>query len=98
VAAFPNLYLDLDHVTIRLDAETEIRRLADINADWDDIRRQRRTPQTTIEAIMYTVRTRGLAALKEPANIERLSRCDGAAKDEINQRIARLIAAKKITP
>jgi hypothetical protein len=98
VAAFPNLYLDLDHVTIRLDAETQIRRLADINADWDDIRRQRRTPQTTIEAIMYTVRTRGVAALKEPANIERLSRCDGAAKDEINQRIARLIAAKKITP
>src|SRR6476660_1459670 len=60
VAAFPNLYLylDLDHVTIRLDAETEIRRLADINADWDVIGRQRRTPQTTIEAIMYTVRTR----------------------------------------
>jgi hypothetical protein len=98
VAAFPNLYLDLDHVTIRLDAETEIRCLADINADWDDIGRQRRTPQTTIEAIMYTVRTRGVAALEEPANIERLSRCDGAAKDEINQRIARLIAAKKITP
>ena len=93
VAAFPNLYLDLDHVTIRLDTETEIRRLA-----WDHIRRQRRTPQTTIEAIMYTVRTRGVAALREPANIERLSRCDGAAKDEINQRIARLIAAKKITP
>ena len=41
VAAFPNLYLNLDHVTIRLDAETEIRRLADINADCDDIRRQR---------------------------------------------------------
>ena len=98
VAAFPNLYLDFDHVTIRLDAETEIRRLADINADWDDIRRQQRTPQTTIEAIMCTVRTRGVAALKEPANIERLSRCDGAAKDDINQRIARLIAAKKITP
>jgi hypothetical protein len=96
VAAFPNLYLDLDHVTIRLDAETEIRRLADID-DWDDIRRQRRTPQTTIEAIMHTVRTRGVAALKEPANIERLSRCDGAAKDEINQRIARLIVAKRIT-
>jgi hypothetical protein len=98
VAAFPNLYLNLDHVTIRLDAETEIRRPADINADCDDIRRQRRTPQTSIEAIMYAVRTRGVAALKEPTNIERLSRCDHAAKDEINQRIARLIAAKKITP
>ena len=97
VAAFPNLYLDLDHVTIRLDAKTEIRRLANINAEWDDVRRRRRTPQTTIEAIMCTIRTRGVAALKEPANIERLSRCDGAAKDEINQRTARLIAAKKIT-
>jgi hypothetical protein len=85
-------------VTIRLNAETEIRRLASINADWDDIRRQRRTPQTTIEAIIYTVRTRGVVASKEPANIERLWRCDGAAKDEINQHIARLIAAKEITP
>jgi hypothetical protein len=98
VAAFPNLYLDLDQRTIRVDVETEIRRLVDINADWEDTRRQRRTPQTTIEAIMYTVQTRSVAALKEPANIERLSRCDGAAKDEINQRIAGLIAGKKITP
>jgi hypothetical protein len=35
---------------------------------------QRGTPQTTIEAIMWTVRTRGVAALNEPANIERLGR------------------------
>jgi hypothetical protein len=60
--------------------------------------RQSGTPQTTIEAIMYTVRARGLLALKEPANIERLSRCDAAAKTEINKRIASLIAAKRIAP
>ena len=29
--------------------------------------------QSTVEAILYCVRTRGLAALKEPANEERLS-------------------------
>jgi hypothetical protein len=69
-----------------------------INALSERSHSQRGAPQSTIEAIMHAVRARGAAALKEPANIERLSRCDGAAKDEINQRIARLIAAKKITP
>jgi hypothetical protein len=54
------------------------------------------TPQTTIEAIMYCVRERGLPALKEPANIERLTRCDRAARVEINERIAHLIAKKEI--
>jgi hypothetical protein len=56
------------------------------------------TPQTTIEAIMYTVRVRGAPALTEPANIERLSRCNAAARTEINRRIASLIATKKIAP
>jgi hypothetical protein len=45
---------------------------------------------------VYCVRERGLAALKEPANLERLTHCDAAAKTEINRRIARLIAAKEI--
>ena len=54
------------------------------------------TPRTTIEAIMWTVRVRGVAALREAANIERLSRCDSTARTEINERIARLIAAKEI--
>jgi hypothetical protein len=48
------------------------------------------TPQTTIEAILYCVRTRGIATLKEAANIERLSRCDEHARAEINQRIKKL--------
>jgi hypothetical protein len=62
------------------------------------VRRQSGTPQTTIEAILYSVRARGLQALKEPANIERLSRCDVAARAEINERIASLIATKRIAP
>jgi hypothetical protein len=49
------------------------------------------TPQVTIEAILYCVRERGLAALKEPANVERLTRCDAAAKAQIDKRIRKLI-------
>jgi hypothetical protein len=45
------------------------------------------TPQVTIEAILLTVRQRGLSALKEPANQERLKRCDAAARQQINNRI-----------
>jgi hypothetical protein len=50
----------------------------------------RATPQATIDAIMHCVRERDIAALKEPANIERLARCDDRAKAEINRRIAAL--------
>jgi hypothetical protein len=39
------------------------------------------TPQATIEAIMHSVRERGLGALKEPANIERLVRCNQAERN-----------------
>jgi hypothetical protein len=48
------------------------------------------TPQSTIEAILFCVRSRGLAALKEPDNQERLSRCDAAAKQQIKAAIARM--------
>jgi hypothetical protein len=51
---------------------------------------RRATPQTTIDAILHCVHERGLAALKESANIERLSRCDAAARAQINRRIAKL--------
>ena len=50
----------------------------------------RATPQTTVEAIMVTVRERGLAALKEAATVERLVRCDQVARLQINERITRL--------
>ena len=52
--------------------------------------KNRSTPPATVEAVILTVRDRGLAALKEPANVERLERCDAAAKAEIEQRIAKL--------
>jgi len=58
-------------------------------AVYDRMLRSRPTPQSTIEAILYCVRERGLAALKEPANLERLARCDDAARAQINDRIAR---------
>jgi hypothetical protein len=52
--------------------------------------KNRPTPQVTVEAVILTVRERGLTALKEPANVERLERCDAAAKAEIERRIAKL--------
>jgi hypothetical protein len=63
-----------------------------LDAAWRELNdpRNRPTPRVTIEVIMYCVRERGAVALKEPANVERLSRCDQAAKAEINRRIARL--------
>jgi hypothetical protein len=63
---------------------------------WVLLNRPRRTPQTTIEALMHSVRERGVASLTEPVNVERLLRCDAAAKTEINRRIAGLVAAEEI--
>jgi hypothetical protein len=56
----------------------------------------RPTPQTTVEAVMWTVRERGLKALKEAANHQRLSRCDAEARTQINERIEKLLAADRI--
>jgi hypothetical protein len=53
--------------------------------------RNRPTPEVTIEAVVLSVRERGIAALKEPANVERLARCDAAAKAQIDQRIKKLV-------
>jgi hypothetical protein len=55
----------------------------------------RPTPQVTVEAILHCVRERGLAALKEPANLERLARCDAAAKAQIDERIGKLMRARE---
>jgi hypothetical protein len=52
--------------------------------------RRRPTPQVTVETIMWAVRERGLAVLNEPANIERLSRCDADALAQIDTRLAEL--------
>jgi hypothetical protein len=56
----------------------------------------RPTPQTTVESVIYSVRERGLKALKEPATHERLTRCDAAARAQINQRIEKLLVADRI--
>ena len=61
-----------------------------IEQAYREITKNRPTPQTTVEAAILTVRERGLAALKEPANVERVERCDAAAKAEIERRIAKL--------
>jgi hypothetical protein len=50
----------------------------------------RPTPKFVIEAIMVTIRARGVTALDESANVERLSRCDERALAEINRRIAEM--------
>jgi hypothetical protein len=62
-----------------------------IERAWTELNdpRNHPTPKATIEAMMHAVRERGLTALKEPANVERLGRCDAAAKAEIEQRIAK---------
>jgi hypothetical protein len=63
-----------------------------IDRAWSELNDRRRhgTPRATIEAILHCVRERGLKALREPANVERLSRCDAAAKAEVDRRIAKL--------
>jgi hypothetical protein len=59
---------------------------------WYEINnpRNRPTPQSTVEAVIHSVRERGVAALDESANIERLRRCDVTALTLINRRIAKL--------
>jgi hypothetical protein len=46
--------------------------------------------ESTVEAIVYPVRERGLAAVKEPSTAERLSRCSTAQRKQIEKRIADL--------
>lgn len=58
-------------------------------AEFNDPR-NRPTQQSTIEAIMYAVRERGVAALKEPATAARLQECDAAAREQIQLRIEKL--------
>jgi hypothetical protein len=51
----------------------------------------RPTPEATIEAILWCVRERGLGALDEPKNVERLVSCDAAGTAELNKRIEKLL-------
>jgi hypothetical protein len=65
-----------------------------LDALYQHFNKTRPTPQTTVEAILHCVRERGIKALGEPANQERLSRCDGAAREQIEARIAKMKASK----
>jgi hypothetical protein len=58
---------------------------------YEDLLRDRPTPSVVVEAIMFCVRERGLDALKEPANVEGLSRCEEAAMAEIKRRCAKAV-------
>ena len=58
--------------------------------------RGRPTPQATVEAIVISVVERGLEALREPKNVERLSRCDEMARTEIQRRIVKLQAEGRV--
>jgi len=54
----------------------------------------RSTPQVVVEAIVCEVREGGLEALNKRINQERLARCDEAARQQINARIAKLFPMK----
>ena len=61
-----------------------------LDALWARLNQARATPQSTVEAVMFCVRERGLKTLEESANLERLSRCDESARAQINNQIARI--------
>ena len=60
------------------------------DALYRDLNKPSATPQATVEAIIVAVRERGVGALKDAANVERLVRCDRVARRQINERITRL--------
>jgi len=59
-------------------------------AQRQSARAERPTPEVVIDAVMVAVRARGIGALREPDNLQRLRRCDAKAKAEINERIDKL--------
>lgn len=100
-AILPRLVQRLEELFGRLEAledecspfakavEAEHQRQA---ADRRGDQHPRPTPQSTIEAVWYCVRTRGVAALQEPTNNIRLQAFDEAARTELNARINRMMA------
>src|SRR6266576_4911389 len=70
-----------------------LRRLLDedvsLDRAWQQINRpeSRPTPQVTVEAIWHSIRERGLNALDEPINRQRLSECDSAGRAELQRRL-----------
>ena len=71
----------------------------DVSLDraWQEMKEHRPTPHTVVEAVLHCVRERGVKALKEPKNIERLTRCDAATRKQIDTRIEALISKGEIS-
>jgi hypothetical protein len=57
---------------------------------WTLIQRCHAASRATIEALCESVKERGIEALNDPTNQDRLRRCDEAAIEEINRRIVAL--------
>jgi hypothetical protein len=51
---------------------------------YDEIGRYEATPAVTVEALKLDVREHGPKTLAEPANQERLRRCDAYARDRLD--------------
>ena len=57
---------------------------------WTLIQRRQATARATIEAMWQSIQEKGVEALADPDNQDRLRRCDAAAIAEINRRIGKL--------
>ena len=60
---------------------------------WTLIQRRQATARATIEAMWQSIQEKGVEALADPDNQDRLRRCDAAAIAEINRRIGKLKGA-----
>jgi hypothetical protein len=60
---------------------------------YETIMARRPAPEVTLHALYYAVRFRGVSALDEPVNIERLSRCDATQREKLNAFIKKLHGA-----
>jgi hypothetical protein len=50
---------------------------------------KREAPQTTIDALLYCLRTRGMAAFNEPANRARLAELSPRQREQLREIVAR---------
>jgi len=57
---------------------------------WTLIQKRRAASEATVDALWESIKESGIEALTDPANQDRLRRCDAAAISEINRRIAKL--------
>ena len=51
---------------------------------------KRGTPQSTVDALMWGLRDRGLSCIDDPGNLDRLRRCDVDAMEQISKRLLAL--------